>query len=160
MTENILYYSGIALVLVAALWIGTVRDRRTEAAIRKFAMLHGLSFRPGALLKGAGPEASGQYNGWPIFIGLVFVNKFTKGIGRAETESQLEARLDLPDGTVIDPIRIAPFLQGGGGFKGRSLRLFFPKRYLHPLKYEEIEAAFAQLKTTAENALNPTTKRL
>jgi hypothetical protein len=152
MAENMVYYSAVAVAVLIALAIGTRRYRRSEEAIRKFAMIYGLNFRRSELFKGIMPEASGNYHGWAIFIGSVSVRKFTKGIGPAETESHLEARLDFPEGVKIEPAQISQFLNEGGGFNGKSLRLF-PETNCRALSYDEIEKAFERLRTVAEQAM-------
>ena len=154
MNENALYYTIIGFLVVGALWIGTYRDRRTENAIRTFAARHGLDFRRGVLLKGITPQASGEYKGFTVTIGMVDTKRFTKGIGHSEWESQIEARLDLPAGAAINQALIHDFLRQGGGYSGRALKLYFPKTWFVPLKFQQIEEAVARLLAAAQTLVN------
>ena len=97
MNESILYYGAMAMGVVVLIWIGTARDRRTHAVMRSFAARNGLNYRPQQLLKGIAAETSGPYQGWSIVIGSFLVPRYQKGIGPAPKESQLEARLELPE---------------------------------------------------------------
>ncbi len=145
MDETVAYYAVVAAVVAALLSFGLTRDRRTGEAIRAFAEKHGLQFSEGALLKGIRPSAAGRYLGWKIRIGPVVVETYTKGIGPANRDVQLEARLELPEGRQADPSRLAGFLQEGGGISGRFLSVYFLKKLLAPVTYEEIERALARL---------------
>ena len=151
MKESILYYGAVAIVVVVLIWIGTARDRRTHAAMRSFAERNGLNFRPQRLFKGISAETSGPYKGWSIVIGSFLVSRYQKGIGPAPKESQLEARLELREGTEPDPVYLRTLLQQEGmGLSNRWLRISFPQNYLKPLKYEEIEQAVGRLIAVAE----------
>lgn len=148
--ETIATYAAMALVLGGLLWFGLARDRRTGKAIHRFAERHGLQYDQGALWKGIRPSASGRYLGWKIFIGPVVIETYTKGIGPANREVQLEARLELPEGVEADPLRLHGFLQEGGGITGRSLMVHFFKTPFRPVAYEEIERAVARLVDAAK----------
>ena len=150
MDDTVAYYAFIVLVLGALLWFGLARDRRTGEAIRRFAERHALQFHQGALWKGIRPSASGRYLGWKISIGPVVVEAYTKGIGTANREVQLEARLELPEGVQPDPSRLHGFLREGGGISGRALMLYFFKTPFRPVSYEEIERAVARLVEAAK----------
>src|SRR5688572_27811646 len=119
--------------------------------MRSFAARNGLNYRPPWLFKGVPAEISGPYQGWKIVISSFFVSGFQKGIGPAPKESQLEARLELPEGMEPDPIYLRTLLQQEGmGLSGRWLRISFPRNYLKALKYEEIEQAVGRLIAVAE----------
>jgi hypothetical protein len=149
--ESILYYGGMAIVVVVLIWIGTARDRRTHAAMRSFAARNGLDYRPQRLLKGIAAEISGPYQGWSIVVGSFFVSRYQKGIGPAPKESQLEARLELPEGMEPDPVYLRTLLRPEGmGYSDRWLRICLPQNYLKALKYEEIEQAAGRLIAVAE----------
>lgn len=151
MNDSILYYGAMGVAVAILVWIGTVRDRKTHEAMRSFAARNGLNFRPQQLFKGVSAETSGPYQGWNILIGSFFVSGFQKGIGPAEKESQLEARLELPEGIEPDLERLRILHREEGiGFSGRSLRISFPKRYLKPISYHEIEQAIGRLIAAAE----------
>lgn len=137
-------------MLGGLLWFGLARDRRTGEAIRRYAERHGLQFHQGALLKGIRPSATGRYLGWKISIGPVVIETYTKGIGPANRDVQLEARLELPEGAQADPTRLQSFLQEGGGISGRSLMLYFAKKHFSLIAYEEIERAVARLVDAAK----------
>lgn len=150
MDETIAYYALIVVALGGLLWFGLARDRRTGEAIRRFAERHGLQYDKGALWKGVRPSATGRYLGWKISIGPVVIETYTKGIGPSNRDVQLEARLELPEGTQADPSRLDGFLQEGGGISGRSLMVYFMKRPFSPVGYEEIERAVARLVEAAK----------
>ena len=149
--ESILYYGAMAMVVVVLIWIGTARDRRTHAAMRSFAARNGLNYRPPRLFKGISAEISGPYQGWSIVVGSFFVSGYQKGIGPAPKESQLEARLELPEGMEPDSAYLRTLLQQEGmGLSDRWLRISLPQNYLKALKYEEIERAVGRLIGVAE----------
>ena len=149
--ESILYYGAMAVGVVVLIWIGTARDRRTHAAMRSFAARNGLNYRPPWLFKGVPAEISGPYQGWSIVVGSFFVSGFQKGIAPAPKESQLEARLELPEGMEPDSAYLRTLLQQEGmGLSDRWLRISFPLTYLKALKYEEIEQAVGRLIAVAE----------
>lgn len=148
--ETIATYAVFALALGGLLWFGLARDWRTGEAIRRFAGRHGLQFHPGALWKGIRPSATGRYLGWKISIGPVVIETYTKGIGPANRDVQLEARLELPEGVQPDPARLHGFLHEGGGISGRALMLYFFKNPFRPVSYEEIERAVARLVDAAK----------
>jgi len=150
MSGNYLYYGIVALALVGIFGLGMARDWRTEESIRRYAERHGLEFRPRELLKGVKLRATGRYRNWNISIGEASVDRYTKGIGPTERGVELEASLELPEGVVPDPARLQAFLQEGGGFSNRYLRVYFPKRWFSSLAYEEIEQAVARLTAAAE----------
>ncbi len=152
MDENFIYYGLVALALLAIFGIGMARDRATEDAMRRYAERHGMEFRPRELLKGIKAQATGRVRGRQVSIGEAIVDRYTKGIGPTERGVELEARLELPEGASPDPARLQRFLQEGGGTSGRSLLLYFPKRWFSPISYEEIEQAVARLLEAAENA--------
>ena len=141
----------MAIGVVVLIWIGTARDRRTHAAMRSFAARNGLNFRPQRLFKGISAETSGPYQGWSIVVGSFLVSRYQKGIGPAPKESQMEVRLELPEGTEPDPDYLRTLLrQEGMGLSDRWLRISLPHRYLKSLKYEEIEQAVGKLIAVAE----------
>ena len=138
--------------IVGLLGIGYLREQRTRAAFRAFALRHGIKFQEEHLIKGVSAHGEGKHKGQDLYIGYTWVKPFTPGIGPV-FGGKAVAVVALTIGSTERIDRRAPvvekFLKGTGTLSEKAICYSFPRRYVRAITLEELEAAFAIVRQVA-----------